>query len=116
MRDTSATVLTDDGEFREPEVLHDLDLIEGPRFNYRTVNLHGMADEIGRCDCLPSDRLNGMTLEELHVDASFNITRTLDRADADYYRLAPGSSEGVLDVFFDAFGRTTVRMAVIRTQ
>jgi hypothetical protein len=92
-----------------------LDLIEGPRFNYRTVNLHGMAEEIGRCGCLPGDRLRGMTLEELHLDASFNVTRTLDRADADYYRLAPQTSNGVEEVFFDAFGRTTVRMAVVRT-
>ena len=30
--------------------------------------------------------------------------------------VAPGSSDGVTDVFFDAFGRTTVRLAVIRTK
>ena len=93
-----------------------LDLIQDPRFNYRTVNLQGMAEEIGGCGCLPSDRLQGMTLENLHLDASFNITRTLDGADADYYRLALGPEERVEDVFFDAFGRTTVRMAVIRTR
>jgi hypothetical protein len=57
-----------------------------------------------------------MTLEDLHLDAAFNVTRTLDRADADYYRLALGPEERVEDVFFDAFGRTTVRMAVIRTR
>ena len=93
-----------------------LDLIQDPRFNYRTVDLHGMAEEIGGCSCLPGDRLRGMTLEDLHLDAAFNITRTLDRADADYYRLALGPDERVEDVFFDAFGRTTVRMAVIRTR
>jgi hypothetical protein len=93
-----------------------LDLIQDPRFNYRTVDLHGMAEEIGGCGCLPGDRFRGMTLEELHLDAAFNITRTLDRADADYYRLALGPSERVEDVYFDAFGRTTVRMAVIRTR
>lgn len=92
-----------------------LDLIGGSRFNYRTVNLQGMAEEIARCDCLPGDRLRGMTLEDLHLDASFNVTRTLDRADADYYRLALPPESRVEDVFFDAFGRTTVRMAVIRT-
>jgi len=93
-----------------------LDLIQDPRFNYRTVDLHGMAEEIGGCGCLPGDRFRGMTLEELHLDAAFNITRTLDRADADYYRLELGPSERVEDVYFDAFGRTTVRMAVIRTR
>jgi hypothetical protein len=93
-----------------------LDLIQDPRFNYRTVDLQGMAEEIGGCGCLPGDRLRGMTLENLHLDAAFNITRTLDRADADYYRLALGPVERVEDVFFDAFGRTTVRMAVIRTR
>ncbi|HET6342122.1 MAG TPA: hypothetical protein VFG78_08050 [Gemmatimonadota bacterium] len=93
-----------------------LDLIQDPRFNYRTVNLQGMAEEIGGCGCLPGDRLRGMTLEDLHLDAAFNVTRTLDGADADYYRLALGPEERVEDVFFDAFGRTTVRMAVIRTR
>ncbi|HKY59594.1 MAG TPA: hypothetical protein VJP59_01160 [Gemmatimonadota bacterium] len=93
-----------------------LDLIQDPRFNYRTVDLHGMAEEIGGCGCLPGDRLSGVTLEQLHLDAAFNITRTLDRADADYYRLALGPGERVEDVFFDAFGRTTVRMAIVRTR
>ncbi|MGH3927637.1 MAG: hypothetical protein ACRDTT_33045, partial [Pseudonocardiaceae bacterium] len=60
-----------------------LDLIQDPRFNYRTVDLQGMAEEIGGCGCLPGDRLRGMTLEDLHLDAGFNVTRTLDRADAD---------------------------------
>lgn len=93
-----------------------LELIQDPRFNYRTVNLHGMAEEIGTCGCLPGDRLRGMMLEDLHLDAAFNITRTLDGADADYYRLVPVPEARGADVFFDAFGRPTVRMAVIRTR
>lgn len=91
-------------------------LIEGSRYNYRTVDLHGMEEEIGSCRCVPGSGFKGMTLETLHLDASFNVTRTLDGADADYYRLSTGAGDRVYDVFFDAFGRMTVRMAIVRSR
>lgn len=91
-------------------------LIEGVRYNYRSVDLHGMEEQIAACSCVPGARFQGMTLEMLHLDATFNVTRTLDRADADYYRLPTGADGRVHDVFFDAFGRTTVRMAIVRSR
>ncbi|MGH7558290.1 MAG: hypothetical protein ACREMD_11050 [Gemmatimonadota bacterium] len=91
-------------------------LIGGSRYNYTTVDLHGMEDQIAACGCVPGSRFQGMTLERLHLDATFNVTRTLNRADADYFVLPTGVGDRVHDVFFDAFGRTTVRIAIIRSR
>ena len=91
-------------------------LLDDPRYNYLTLNLQGMEEEIAACSCVPGSRLEGMTLERLHLDATFNITRTLDRADADYFRLRTEAGGRDFDVYFDAFGKTTVRMAVIRSE
>jgi hypothetical protein len=91
-------------------------LLEGSRYNYVSVNLHGMEEEIAACRCLPVSRLQGMTLERIHLDASFNISRTLNRGDADYFVLPTGPGDLEYDVFFDAFGRTTVRIAIIRSR
>jgi hypothetical protein len=40
----------------------------------------------------------------------------LDRADADYYELLPppDSEAGSYDVYFDAFGREFVQIAIVR--
>ncbi len=91
-------------------------LLQGSRYNYRTVDLHGMGEQIAACRCVPGSGFQGMTLEPLHLDATFNVTRTLDRADADYYRLPTIAGDDGHDVFFDTFGRMTVRLAIIRSK
>ncbi|MGH7563374.1 MAG: hypothetical protein ACREK5_03000 [Gemmatimonadota bacterium] len=91
-------------------------LIAGSRYNYETVNLQGMEEQIAACRCVPGSRFQGMTLEPLHLDATFNVTRTLNRADADFFVLPTGPADRMHDVFFDAFGRPTVRIAIVRSK
>ena len=92
-------------------------ITDEPRYTYRTIDLMGMTDEIARCDCSPVDSFTGMRLEALHLTGSFDVSRMLDRADADYYELLPppDSEAGSYDVYFDAFGREFVQMAIVRT-
>ena len=93
-------------------------ITEDPRYSYRTVDLMGMTDKIAECDCSPVDTFTGMRLESLPLSTSFDIARTLDRADADYYRLVPpgGLGAATYDVYFDAFGREFVQIAVARVR
>jgi hypothetical protein len=59
-----------------------------------------------------------MRLEPLPLSTSFDVSRMLDRADADYYRLVPpeGLGAATYDVYFDAFGREFVQIAVARVR
>jgi hypothetical protein len=59
-----------------------------------------------------------MRLEALHLTASFDVARMLDRADADYYELLlpAESAGGSYDVYFDAFGREFVQIAIARVR
>lgn len=93
-------------------------ITDEPRYTYRTVDLMGMTEEIARCKCSPVDSFSGMRLEGLHLSGSFDVARMLDRADADYYELLPppGSEAGSYDVYFDAFGREFVQIAVARVR
>jgi hypothetical protein len=78
----------------------------------------GMTEEIAECECSPVDPFTGMRLEPLHLTTTFDVSRMLDRSDADYYRLLPpkGSGETTYDVYFDAFGREFVELAVARVR
>ncbi|HEY7471217.1 MAG TPA: hypothetical protein VIE68_02620 [Gemmatimonadota bacterium] len=93
-------------------------ITDDPRYSYRTVDLMGMTDEIAECDCSPVDTFTGMRLEALPLSTSFDIARMLDRADADYYRLVPpvGLGAATYDLYFDAFGREFVQIAVARVR
>jgi len=93
-------------------------ITDEPRYTYRTVDLMGMTAEIAECDCSPVDTFSGMRLEALHLSGSFDVARTLDRADADYYQLLPpeGSAAATYDVYFDAFGREFVQIAIARVR
>jgi hypothetical protein len=93
-------------------------ITDEPRYTYRTIDLMGMTDEIARCDCSPVDSFTGMRLEALHLTGSFDVSRMLDRADADYYELLPPpeSAGGSYDVYFDAFGREFVQIAIARVR
>lgn len=92
-------------------------ITEDPRFTYRTIDLQGMAAEIQSCACLPVATLTGMRAEPLHLSGAFDAARMLDRADADYWRLVPPAGQaGLYDVYFDAFGREFVELAVARTR
>ncbi|MGH7566522.1 MAG: hypothetical protein ACREK2_06810 [Gemmatimonadota bacterium] len=93
-------------------------ITDEPRYTYHTVDLMGMTEEIAECDCSPVDTFTGMRLEALHLSGSFDVARTLDRADADYYQLLPpeGSGATTYDVYFDAFGREFVQIAVVRVR
>jgi hypothetical protein len=93
-------------------------ITDDPRYTYRSVDLMGMTEEIAGCDCSPVDTFTGMRLEALHLSSSFDVARTLDRADADYYRLLPPAESGAAtyDVYFDAFGREFVQIAVARVR
>jgi hypothetical protein len=93
-------------------------ITDEPRYTYRTIDLMGMTDEIARCDCSPIDSFTGMRLEALHLTGSFDVARMLDRADADYYELLPPaeSAGGSYDVYFDAFGREFVQIAIARVR
>lgn len=87
------------------------------RYRYRTFDLHGMADEIEGCGCLPPGSLDGMYLEPLGIEASFDVFRFFDGYDADYYRIdASGNAGGTVDLYFDAFGMTSVRLSVARVR
>jgi hypothetical protein len=78
----------------------------------------GMTEEIAGCDCSPVESFTGMRLEPLHLSTTFDVSRMLDRSDADYYRLLPPGGSGVTtyDVYFDAFGREFVEIAVARVR
>ena len=93
-------------------------LNESPRYNYRTIDIHGMADEVRICQCIPLGGFNGMNMERLSLSGAFDISRTLDRADADYYRLVVGMAvdDQEYDLYFDAFGRATTRLTIIRAK
>lgn len=93
-------------------------LTSDPRYNYRSVDFEGMLTEILGCNCLPNVRFSGMTKEPLPLGISFNVFRTLDRIDADYYQLVPrpGSSRQSYDLLYHADGQQTVRLIVIRTK
>jgi hypothetical protein len=93
-------------------------ITDEPRYTYRTIDLMGMTDEIAECDCSPVDSFTGMRLEALPLTGSFDVARMLDRADADYYELLPPpeSEAGSYDVYFDAFGREFVQIAIARVR
>lgn len=89
-----------------------------PRFNYTSVDLHGMAGPAALCKCVPAGDFNGMNMEQLSLGSLFDVSRTLAQADADYYRIvAEGpSASGSHDVYFDPFGRTATGLFVIRNR
>jgi hypothetical protein len=91
-------------------------ITDDPRYNYRTVDLHGMGEEIARCGCVPVTAFSGMRLETLPLSSPFDVARTLGGADADYYQLVPASQAGTYDVYFDAFGREFVQIAAARAR
>jgi hypothetical protein len=88
------------------------------RYSYRSIDLMGMTDEIAECECSPVETFTGMRLEPLHLTTTFDVSRMLDRSDADYYRLLPPEGSGVTtyDVYFDAFGREFVELAAARVR
>ena len=91
-------------------------ITDEPRYTYRSVDLMGMTEEIAECECSPVETFTGMRLESLHLTTTFDVSRMLDGSDADYYRLLPpeDSGETTYDVYFDAFGREFVEIAVAR--
>ena len=92
------------------------DVTEDPRYNYTSIDLHGMAAEIAACRCVAPARFDGMRLEDLSLESAFDIWRTLDRADADYFRLGADAAGPAHphDVYYDAFGLQAVRLTVVR--
>ncbi|MDX1624538.1 MAG: hypothetical protein R3199_11235 [Gemmatimonadota bacterium] len=96
--------------------LSDRGWTDDPRFRYRTVDLHGMAEEIAGCRCVPGGTLSGMNLESIRLDSPFDVFRSMFGLDADYYRLLPPEGEGgTFDVFVDPLLRPTTRFAVARS-
>jgi hypothetical protein len=93
-------------------------ITDEPRYTYRSVDLMGMTEEIAACECSPVETFTGMRLEPLHLTTTFDASRMLAGADADYYRLLPPADSGVTtyDVYFDAFGREFVEIAVARVR
>jgi hypothetical protein len=93
-------------------------LTDEPRYTYRSVDLMGMTEEIAECGCSPVATFTGMRLETLRLASTFDVSRMLDGADADYYRLLPPeeSGERTYDVYFDAFGHESVELAVARVR
>ncbi len=93
-------------------------LNESARYNYRTIDIQNMADEVRDCQCIPLGGFNGMAMEHLSLSNAFDVSRTLDRADADYYRLIvdAGVDDRDYDLYFDGFGRATTRLTIIRAR
>lgn len=93
-------------------------LTDDPRFNYESVDLHGMAAEIANCDCVPPARFGGLNMEMLRLSSPFDVWRRLDRADADYYRLlADGNGEAeAQELYYDAFGLQTTKLTIVRAR
>lgn len=93
-------------------------ITDDPRYTYRSVDLMGMTEEIAECGCSPVETFTGMRLETLRLTTTFDVSRMLDGSDADYYRLLPpaGSGETTYDVYFDAFEREFVEIAVARVR
>lgn len=92
---------------------------DDPRYAYHSIDLHGMAEEIDACRCVPPARFDGMALERLRFDQRFDVFRSLDRADADYYRLLPDpAADGprTYDLYYDAFGRAAVKLTAVRVR
>ncbi|HUP18320.1 MAG TPA: hypothetical protein VM778_00040 [Gemmatimonadota bacterium] len=85
-----------------------------PRYRYTTFDLHGMAEEIAACQCIPKNRFEGMNLEPLWTDSPFDVFRSLDGYDADYYVLRGSAGRSTVDVFFDAFGIASVGLSAAR--
>jgi len=87
-------------------------------YSYDTIVLHGMESEATGCICLPVARLDGMRLEPLTLGAGFDAFRSLANADADYYELiAPATlGTGTRDVYYDAYGRASVKLSLARTR
>lgn len=89
-----------------------------PLFTYRTIPLYGMDAEIAGCACVPVQRLDGMRLETLRLGSGFDAFRTLASADADYYELVTPATlpAGSRDVYYDAYGRPSVKLSIARTR
>ncbi len=98
-------------------------LTDDPRYRYESVNLQGMGAEIAACGCVPPGSFSGMNMEVLDLGAPFDVWRTLNTADADYYRLragAPSDPVGGLapayEVYYDAFGLQTTHLTIVRSR
>lgn len=89
---------------------------DDPRFNYTSLDLHGMEAEIAACQCVPPARFDGIRLEDLSLGSAFDIWRALDRADGDYFRLLPdpAGADHPRDVYYDAYGLQTTKLTVVR--
>ncbi|MFN2420773.1 MAG: hypothetical protein ABR527_05265 [Gemmatimonadota bacterium] len=90
--------------------------VDDPLYTYRSLNLHGMEDEIAACSCVPVARLDGMRLEPMVLGEMFDTFRTLDRADADYYELIAPAETPHREVYYDAYGKQGVKLSVARIQ
>lgn len=98
-----------------------LGLNEDPRFNYHSVDLHGMTAEIAACQCIAPGKLEGMHMEELMLGTPFDAWRTLGMADADYYRLSQsqttaGAFTPAYDIYYDAYRMQTTRLTIVRSR
>lgn len=93
-------------------------LTSDPRFNYTSVDLHGMAGPAALCQCVPPGDFDGMNMERLSLGSLFDVSRTLSQADADYYRIVAdeASPTGNYDVYFDPFGRNATGLFVVRNR
>lgn len=87
-----------------------------PRYRYSTIDFGGMGEEIAACQCLPRERFDGMNLESLSLANAFDIFRSMEGYDADYYRLRPPEGEPGrrYELYFDAFRGRAVRLAIVR--
>lgn len=88
--------------------------VDDNRYRYHSVDLDGMAAEIAPCGCVPVKRFSGMYLEPLDLDEPFDVYRSLNGIDADYYRISATGPGGTRDLYFDAFGSGAVHLALAR--
>ena len=90
--------------------------LRSSRFHYTTVDLGGMSEEIAACECLPEDRFDGMTLEPLNLENPFDVFRSMEGYDADYYVLNPpeGAPARRYEIYFDVFRGRSTNLAIAR--
>jgi hypothetical protein len=83
-----------------------------PAWSYRSIRLAGEEERAAACACLPSGRLPGVAFEPLPAGLAFELVRTLDVQDADFFRFAAGDRPGVL--YFHAGGDPDVELFAVR--
>lgn len=87
-----------------------------PRYRYTTIDFGGMADEIAACECVPKTVFEGMSMERLYLNQPFDVFRSMEGYDADYYEVVPepGTAVRTYELYVDGFGRASTRLAVAR--